>query len=102
MLKRFFALLITLSIFLTLNSFANASNTLRTSQIVSDVAYDMYDGKLYAYTQKASDGSFWVLDVELNKGETLAQLKKRIIGHKVDIYYVMVDGEAEIIKTVIR
>jgi hypothetical protein len=102
MLKRLSALLIALSIFFTLNSFAHASTTLKTSQIVSNVVYDKYDGKLYAYTAKAADGSFWVLDVELSKGETLAQLQKRLIGHKIDIYYELVDGEEEIVKTVIQ
>lgn len=105
MLKRIAALLIASSIFLALNSFApfvEASSTLKTSQIISNVAYDEYDNQLYIYTAKAPDGSFWLVDVKLNKGETLKQLQKRVMGHRIDIYYVLIDGEEEIIKTVIR
>lgn len=102
MLKRFLALLIALSIFLTLNAFADASTTLKTSQIVSKVSYDKYDNQLYAYTQKAPDGTAWVISIKPAKGETLAQLKKRVVGHTIDIHYIVVEDETEIIKTVIR
>lgn len=102
MLKRFFALLIALSIFLTLNTFADASNTLKTSQIVSKVSYSQHDKVFYLYTQKDALKRFWVIAIKPAKGETIAQLKKRVIGHTIDIYYVMVENEAEIIETVIR
>jgi hypothetical protein len=108
MLKRLSALLIALLIFFSLNTFADAakrsnvykkagSNVYVASETIAGIAYDIYDGKLYIYTEKKIDGSFWLIDTKLKKGETYNQVHNRLKGLKVNIYYKMIDGEAEII-----
>ncbi|MDH6674378.1 hypothetical protein M2277_005070 [Paenibacillus sp. LBL] len=75
--------------------------TMTTAQIET-VSYSEVKGIFYAYTVKDPSGMFWVIDVQGNKGESLQEFEKRVIGKSVDIYYQINEqysDEYDIVKT---
>jgi thioredoxin-related protein len=104
-MKRF---LITLTVVLSMFLSASTSYAAQQQKItltIEKVTYSTEDKTFYIYTEDDGCDGYWVIDIKPKKGETLKQLRKRVIGHKIDIYIVgdpMTAEEIEIIRTVIH
>lgn len=74
------------------------------SEKIVKVSYSEIENVFYAYTEKDRNGGAWVF-AEDDVSQTLDEFRQKVVGHKVDIYYIgdnQNDTEIEIIKTVIH